>query len=256
MGVAAVAACELLAGASWLGWIGPRSLRHAGAPATFTPQLPAQAASPPPLPEDDYYTQLRRRIRWEPVRLGSTVLLTPDHVSRLMLAQAAAREAKLDEVGLGFQDVYGLIQAESHWIPRRGASRDGTPNLGIAQFEPATAAALGLEDPDDVVEAVHAAARHMREAAEWSRQRVEGLRLTRLQRQARVREGVSVYYNLSSRGRAAWTGRSAEGLPPETTRHIDHAREGAKEAAWLAARLGPVEVPLRVPPEIATAGAQ
>jgi hypothetical protein len=45
-----------------------------------------------------------------------------------------------------------------------GASKDGTPNLGIAQFEPATARALGMRNPNDAVEAVHVAALHMKDA--------------------------------------------------------------------------------------------
>lgn len=251
LGTSAVAACELLALAGW-------AARPSAAPpaidtAPRATLAEAMVPAPPPLPPHDYYGQLRSRVRWEPVRLNGAVLLTPDHASRLMLAKAAAREARLDEIGLGFQDVYGLIRAETDWVPRLGASRDGTPNLGIAQFEPATAAALGVRDPDDVVEAVHAAARHMREAAEWSRQRVERLRVPKAQRQALLREGVSVYYNLSSRAREGWSGRNAEDLPRETARHIVHAREGAQEALWLARQLGPVDVPSPDAPPVAGA---
>jgi len=60
----------------------------------------------------------------------------------------------LQQVGLSYRDVYGIINAETSWIPRLGASKDGTPNLGIAQFEPATAKAVGLTDPTDPVQAV------------------------------------------------------------------------------------------------------
>jgi hypothetical protein len=66
---------------------------------------------------------------------------------RLLLAQSAAERAGLEQVGLSYEDVYGIINAETSWIPRMGASKDGTPNLGIAQFEPATAEAVGLNDP-------------------------------------------------------------------------------------------------------------
>ena len=186
--------------------------------------------------DEQYFGQLRRRIRWVPTRLGRDMLLTPDMPSRLLLAKAAARRWRLHEVGLGYEDVYGIINAETDWVPRRGASRDGTPNLGIAQFEPATAAALGVRDPDDVVEAVDAAAQHMREAAQWSSSRIGRLRLDRKQKAAKLREGVSVYYNLSSRGRANWDGRNAARLPVATSQHIRHAREGALEAAWLGTR--------------------
>ena len=171
-----------------------------------------------------------------PQRLGNELLLTLDIPSRLLLAKSAAQRARLEEVGLGFADVYGIINAESSWLPRDGASRDGTPNLGIAQFEPATAAALGVRDPHDEVEAVHAAAEHIREAALWSASRIAGLKLGKAERAERLREGVSVYYNLSSRARAAWDGRDASLLPQATHVHIRNARQGAQEAAWLEAR--------------------
>ena len=120
---------------------------------------------------DQYFSQLRSRMKWETVRMGDRVLKTPDAVSRVMLTQAAAQKAGLDEVGLSWRDVYGIINAETSWIPRLGASKDGTPNLGIAQFEPATARALGLSDPEDPVQAVHAAARRRTGAAGWSPRR-------------------------------------------------------------------------------------
>ena len=96
-------------------------------------------------------------LHWLPVRYAGNVLQTPDPQSRLLLAQSAAQRAGLEEVGLSYRDVYGIINAETSWIPRMGSSKDGTPNLGIAQFEPATAKAVGLTDPTDPVQAVHAA---------------------------------------------------------------------------------------------------
>ncbi|HEY0887163.1 MAG TPA: hypothetical protein VGE20_17860, partial [Ramlibacter sp.] len=100
------------------------------------------AASMAPV-ADDHYEQLRSRLRWVQTRIGSDQLLTPDLHSRVLLAKSAADRAGLDEVGLSFMDVYGIISAETSWVPRMGASKDGTPNLGIAQFEPATARLLG-----------------------------------------------------------------------------------------------------------------
>jgi hypothetical protein len=243
-----VAALELLAVASWLGWLqGAVPVRPAGPqPVVVAPvrmaELPAPQALAPEHPLDAYYRQLREQVRWVHARVGNQVLPTLDPPSRLLLAKAAAHRARLHEVGLGFEDVYGIINAESSWAPRQGASRDGTPNLGIAQFEPATAAALGLRDPHDVVEAVHAAAEHMREAAAWSAARIAGQRLSRKEKAARLREGVSVYYNLSSRGRALWNGRDPSGLPTATHSHIRNARLGAQEAAALDARW-PVQPP-------------
>jgi hypothetical protein len=185
----------------------------------------------------DHYAELRKQMRWLPVRLGENVLKTPDPSSRLLLVKAAAESAGLDEVGLSHRDVYGIINAETSWIPRMGSSKDGTPNLGIAQFEPATARAVGLTDPDDPVQAVHAAALHLKEAALWSARRIEDLKLTPEQRAVKLREGVSIYYNLSSKGRAKWNGMNTAKLPVETRRHIANARVGAREAAELEAQL-------------------
>ena len=251
-GGAAVVVLELIAVAGWQGWIPTRSLEqqarqqsmqpHPQArPAAVAQAAPASAAAP--RPEDRYYAELRDKLRWVEARMNGSTMLTPDLESRMMLAKSAARRAGLDEVGLGFEDVYGIINAETSWVPRTGASKDGTPNLGVAQFEPATAQALGLRDPHDVVEAVHVAAQHMKEAAVWSSGRIAGLKLNRKTRAAKLREGVSIYYNLSSRGRAAWDGRNTHKLPPETNRHIQNARLGAQQAAFLDAQLQAMNQP-------------
>ena len=186
---------------------------------------------------DTYYEQLRNKLNWLPVRYAGDLLKTPDPQSRILLAQSAARRAGLDEVGLSYRDVYGIINAETSWIPRMGESKDGTPNLGIAQFEPATAKAVGLTDPQDPVQAVHAAALHLKDAAKWSARRIADLKLSPEQRAEKLREGVSIYYNLSTKGRNTWTGLNTAKLPVETRRHIANARLGAREAAELEEQL-------------------
>jgi len=191
-------------------------------------------------PDDRYYEQLRARMRWMDIKYGEERLKTPDVSSRLLLAQSAARKARLEEVGLNFRDVYGIINAETSWIPRTGASKDGTPNLGIAQFEPATAKALGLRDPHDPVEAVHVAALHLKQAAAWSAKRIADLKLSEEERAAKLREGISIYYNLSTKGRNRWNGMNTAMLPIETQRHISNARRGAREAADLEQQLASV----------------
>jgi hypothetical protein len=185
----------------------------------------------------DDYEQLRDSMKWLPVRYAGEVLKTPDPSSRLMLVRAAADYADLEEVGLSYRDVYGIINAETSWIPRMGASKDGTPNLGIAQFEPATAKAVGLTDPTDPVQAVHAAAIHLKDAAKWSAKRIAGLKLDPEERAAKLREGVSIYYNLSVKGRNKWNGKNTASLPVETRRHIANARLGARQAAELEGQL-------------------
>src|SRR4051794_7309796 len=208
----------------------PMAIAFAASPA-------AAAVSPFKFKANRYYEQLRSKLHWEPVRYAGNVLQTPDVPSRLLLAQSAAKQANLQQVGLSYRDVYGIINAETSWIPRMGSSKDGTPNLGIAQFEPATAKAMGIVNPADPVEAVHAAAQHMRDAAIWSARRIAGLKLTPEQEARKLREGVSIYYNLSSKGRAVWNGRNTAKLPVETQRHIANARLGAREAAELEEQL-------------------
>ena len=181
--------------------------------------------------------ELRNQLRWKPVRFAGNVLETPDAPSRLLLVQAAAEHAGLEEVGLSHRDVYGIINAETSWIPRMGASKNGTPNLGIAQFEPATAKAVGLTDPLDPVQAVHAAAIHLKDAAKWSAKRIAGLKLSPEEHARKLREGVSIYYNLSVKGRNKWDGLNTAKLPVETQRHIANARLGAREAAQLESQL-------------------
>ena len=203
---------------------------------------------------DAYHEQLRSRLRWVQTRIGDSLLLTPDLHSRVLLAKSAARRAGLEEVGLGFMDVYGIISAETSWVPRMGASKDGTPNIGIAQFEPATARALGLRNPDDPVAAIHAAALHMKEAALWSAARLDGLKLGAGERAEKLREGVSIYYNLSSKGRAKWNGRNTGTLPRETRLHILNARIGAREAALHEAQMRAATFRRRHDDAVMTAG--
>jgi len=186
---------------------------------------------------DGYYEQLRKKMNWMPIRYAGNVLKTPDPQSRLLLAQSAAQRARLHEVGLSYRDVYGIINAETTWIPRMGASKNGTPNLGIAQFEPATAKAVGLKNPGDPVEAVHAAALHLKDAAKWSAKKLSGLKLTPEQHALKLREGISIYYNLSTKGRNQWNGLNTARLPIETRRHIANARTGAREAAEFETQL-------------------
>jgi hypothetical protein len=203
-----------------------------GAQAQPTASQPSSVSA-----DDSYYNELRPKVRWMVARLGNTFMPAPDHQTRMLLAKSAAQRAGLAEVGLSFHDVYGIINAETSWVPRTGSSKDGTPNLGIAQFEPATARLLGLKNPNDLVEAVHVAAKHMKEAALWSASRIAALNLADGERAVRLREGVSIYYNLSSRGRAMWNGKNTHVLPSETRKHIQNARVGAIEASVLEAQL-------------------
>jgi soluble lytic murein transglycosylase-like protein len=177
---------------------------------------------------------LRARIKWVPVKYGGEKLKTLDEASRILLAQAAAERAGLQKVGLSFHDVYGLIDAETSWIPRSGMGRNGVESHGLAQFEPRTAKGLGLKNPNDPVQAVYFAALNMKHGAEWAGDKIAHLKLSPAERAMKIREGVSIYYNLSVKGRNKWDGFNTAQLPVETQRHITNVREGAEKAAELA----------------------
>lgn len=172
-----------------------------------------------------------------------------------MLSRTAAERAGLQHVGLDFRDLYGVIHAESSWVARDGLGKNGVVSRGVAQFEPATAKAVGLRNPDDTVESVHAAARLLREAAAWSAEKVDRLRLPPDQRAARLREGVSIYYNLSTRGRALWNGLNTSELPVETLRHIRNMRVGALKADRLNEQLGGPRL-AQLPAQLPSGGAR
>lgn len=210
--------------------------------------LPALAT---PAPKD-----LDRQLRWVKADVGGGKV-TLDPASRLLLARSAAERARLHEVGLDFRDVYGVIHAETSWVPRAGMGKNGVVSQGLGQFEPATARAVGLRDPNDAVQAVHAAARLLREAAQWSSRRIAGLGLSPQQRAAKLREGVSIYYNLSSRARSTWTGLNSHRLPVETQRHIRNVRLGAQQADRLYTRLAGARLPpLPAAPQVQLASVQ
>lgn len=197
------------------------------------------------------FTELRARLHWVALP-GQHALETLDAASRLLLAKSAADRAGLADVGLDFRDVYGVINAETSWVPRAGMGKNGRVSYGLAQFERATARAVGLTNPDDAVEAVHAAARHLKEAAVWSAHRIAGLNLSPDERARKLREGVSIYYNVSSRGRSLWSGTNTGQFPVETLRHIQNVMAGARQAERIA---GGDPLPLPRVPEVAVAQA-
>jgi len=178
------------------------------------------------VPPDELHSQLR----WVTLQQGQKTL---DSNSRLLLARSAAQQESLADVGLDYRDVYGVIHAESSWVARPGMGKNGVVSEGLAQFEPATARAVGLRNPADPVQAVYAAARLLKEAAVWSARRIEGLNLDAAQRASRLREGISVYYNLSARGREAWRGLNSQQMPIETRLHMRNVRDGAARAGQL-----------------------
>jgi hypothetical protein len=198
--------------------------------ATTTPAAKAVIAFTSP-------DELREQIKFETVKWAGKPVKTLDEASRILLAQAAAEKAGLNEVGLSYKDVYGVIEAETSWVPRSGMGNNGVQSHGLAQFEPRTAKGLGLTDPNDPVQAVFAAAVNIKHGAQWAQGRIAPLKLAPDEYAMKLREGVSVYYNLSIKGRNKWDGLNTAELPIETQRHIRTVRAGAEEAAELARQL-------------------
>jgi hypothetical protein len=204
------------------------------APAAKIAAAPAAKTAAAKIASED---AVRSALKFETVRWGGKPVQTLDEASRILLAKTAAEKMGLGEVGLSYRDVYGVIEAETSWIQRTGASKDGTPNLGLAQFEPRTAESMGLKDPADPVQAVFAAAKYMKMGAKWASSKIGHLKSDPKLYAAKLREGVSVHYNLSIKGRNKWNGLNTAQLPVETQRHIRNAALGAQEAAELALKL-------------------
>jgi hypothetical protein len=77
----------------------------------------------------------------------------------------------------------------------------------------------------------------MKMGAQWADGRIGHLKGKPDLYAAKLREGVSVHYNLSIKGRNKWNGLNTAQLPVETQRHIRNAAMGAKEAMELARML-------------------
>jgi len=234
---AAVAAPVKLALAAVVAPVKVATTTAAAAVAAARPAAEPAVRFAAPAPKFSSEAALRSKIRFETAHWGGKPVQTLDDASRIMLARAAAEKAGLREVGLSYQDVYGVIEAETSWIQRTGSSKDGTPNLGLAQFEPGTAKAMGLTDPQDPVQAVFAAAKYMKLGAQWASGKIGALKSNPALYAVKLREGVSVHYNLSIKGRNKWNGLNTAELPVETQRHIRNAAAGAKEALELAGNL-------------------
>lgn len=160
-----------------------------------------------------------------------------DELSRIWLVKEMARQHELESVGLDWKDLYGLIHAETAWIARDGLGKNGVTSVGLAQMEPNTAKSLNIANPLDPIEAISGAAVLMKEAATWSRYKLSGLRLGKHEKSQKMREGISVYYNLSSAGRRLWDGTNTEQMPVETQRHIFNTKDGANLAGSIEKKI-------------------
>lgn len=176
---------------------------------------------------------LRDQLKFVEVQFGGQTAVTPDAASRILLVKAAAKEARLSEVGMDWRDLYGIIHAETTWVARDGVGKTGTHSHGLAQFEPATAKGMNLQDPHDPLESIKASAKLVRIAAEWAQERASEHKLSARDTNIAVHDGVSVYYNLSWKGRNSWKPLHNTHLPPQTREHIANVKLGAKIASEL-----------------------
>ncbi len=179
--------------------------------------------------------QGREDVNYVEVEFMGRRTLTLDAASRIALSKWAAEHHHLHRQGLSWRDLYGTIQAETDWIARDARGKNGVLSTGLSQLEPATARSLGITDPKDPIQAVHAAASLLKEAVVWSRSKVA--HLPAQARTVALRDGLSVYYNLSTRGRDAWDGLNTSDLPVETQQHIRNARQGVKDAAHVETQM-------------------
>lgn len=196
-------------------------------------------ASTSPLPEvwEKIEPGGKPPLQYVQVKWNGEEVAVLNEASRLRLVKEAAAKHELHKVGLNWKDLYGVIHAETNWVARDGMGKNGVVSLGLAQLEPATAQAIGVTDPHDPRQAIEASAYLLKEGALWARKRIQGLRLSPTLTAERVREGVSIYYNLSTRGRNEWNGQNTYDMPHETQVHIENTAAGAQIAARIDRRL-------------------
>lgn len=143
-------------------------------------------------------------------------------MDRVRLCKVVAAEQNLKASGLDWKDLYGLIHAETGWVPRDGLGRNGQISRGLAQIEDDTAESLGI-DPHNPKQALEGVAALLKDAVKWSQNKGH----------AATGSALSVYYNLSTRARNKWDGRSVHTLPIETQRHIANVSQGRLFATQL-----------------------
>lgn len=178
-------------------------------------------------------------VRMVPVRFQGKRLASVYPADRVALAKEAAQSTRLNKK-LGadaWKVVYGVISAESNWVPRNGMGANKRVSYGIAQMESPTAKALGI-DPMNAHESAVGVAKLIDEASNAYRSRKhQGLVVTdELGRQMPERTAIaayiSVHYNTSSSMRANWGGNVGD-LEKPTQVHIKNVSFGISEASAI-----------------------
>ena len=185
--------------------------------------------------EKPQFQQLREKLQYVEVvdKKNKNIqhsVLTPS--SQFALVKAVYDELGLKKHGIAQKDLYAVISAETAWQPRNGMGANRVVSSGLAQFEPATAKSVGIKDPHDPIQAVWGAGVLLREAADWSKSRVDrsihrhGLHMTKSQQEAAVKDGYSIYYNTSAQLREKWEVKNTSEFPAATRHHISNSRYG------------------------------
>lgn len=173
-------------------------------------------------PEADRHSNAKSKPKVNVVFLnGERIeMFTPEEQVRL--CKIAAEKNDLKSVGLDWKDVYAVIHTESGWMPRDGMGRNGKVSRGLGQFEDETARAMGV-DANNPFQSIDGAAKLLKDGAIWSDRQGHSMQ----------NGALSVFYNLSTKARNAWDGRSKETLPFATRRHIHEMTNGRVLATRL-----------------------
>jgi hypothetical protein len=191
--------------------------------AVMAPAETALAATPRPIPTLAEAAALTQKLPSIVLKMQGQEIPTLHPLERVRLCMEAAKALNLKAVGRDWKDIYAVIQAETEWAPRVGMGLNGRESHGLAQMEAETAKGLGITNPNDPSQAVLGAGMLLRDATLWTRAQGHELKDAAL----------SVYYNLSTKARHAWDGKSVEDLPYPTRRHIEAVSQARVEAAVL-----------------------
>lgn len=183
------------------------------------------------------FNELRKNLNYVEITVGKQKHTVLDIASRIALVKAAAENAKLAECNLNSNDLYGIIHAETGWIARSGMGANHVKSEGLAQFEPNTAKAFGIDNPNDVVQAVFGAAWVMKEVGLWARSKLnrelKHKNFSTQQKNKIFHAYISAGYNLSSDARNDLTAETIENAPIPTQLHIKNTEQGTKIAASI-----------------------
>lgn len=188
--------------------------------------LASAASVAAPMPQaDKNFIEAQAAAALQPVKvvIAGKEAFAPHPMQRVRWCKEVAAAHRLAAHGYDWRDVYAMVEAESSWVARDGMGLNKRPSFGLAQMEAATAKSLGI-DPHNPRQALDGVAMLLKESDAWAR--AKGIQDRKL--------AASVYYNLSTKARNAWDGRSIDGLPVPTKNHIQNRKAGYNNATVLS----------------------